>query len=398
MNSSDLISIDNEYVVNTYNRFPIALLNGHGAVCTDLDGKKYIDFGSGIGTNSLGFCDYDWANAVTAQINELQHTSNLFYTVPDALLARRLCQLTGYSKVFFGNSGAEANECAIKIARKYGSDKKGADCYNILTIENSFHGRTITTLSATGQEIFHHHFHPFTQGFKYIPVNDKDSLRKSVDSSVCAIMIELVQGEGGVTVLNKEYVKFIEQLCKENDILLIVDEVQTGIGRTGTFLCCEQYGIHPNIITLAKGLGAGLPIGAVLMDEQTQSVLNFGQHGSTFGGNPVVCAGAIEVVRKISDDEFLADVKSKGEYLKERIMSLPCVTKVLGLGLMLGITLDSTLDIHAVAEKCVENGLLILTAKNKLRLLPPLNITKNEIDAGIEILYKTLNEFRKKQL
>lgn len=398
MNSSDLINIDNEYIANTYNRFPVALLNGHGSVCTDLNGKKYIDFGSGIGTNALGFCDYDWINAVTMQINELQHSSNLFYTVPDALLAKRLCQITGYSKVFFGNSGAEANEGAVKIARKYGTDKKGADCYNIITLENSFHGRTITTLSATGQEIFHNHFHPFTGGFKYAIPNDKKSLNKLIDSSVCAIMIELVQGEGGVNVLDKDYVKYIEKICNENDILLIVDEVQTGIGRTGTLLCSEQYGIQPNIITLAKGLGGGLPIGVILMDNKTKSVLNIGQHASTFGGNPVVCAGALEVVRKISDNEFLADVKSKGSYLKRCLKSLPYVTDVSGLGLMLGISLDNTFNVHTFAEKCVDNGLLILTAKNKLRILPPLNITKDEIDKGIDILKKSLNDFEQKQL
>lgn len=398
MNNNDIINIDDEYIANTYNRYPITLSSGHGATATDLNGKKYIDFASGIGTNSLGFCNFDWINAVTMQLNELQHTSNLFYTLPDALLARKLCQLTEYSKCFFCNSGAESNEGAIKVARKYGQDNKGADCYNIITLENSFHGRTITTLAATGQDIFHNYFQPFTPGFKYVPANDKEYLKNSIDSSVCAIMIELVQGEGGVVVLDKEYVKYIEEICKENDVLLIVDEVQTGIGRTGTFLCCEQYGIRPDIVTLAKGLGAGLPIGAILMNKKIGKVLGAGQHGSTFGGNPVVCAGAIEVVRKVTDKDFLFNVVQKGLYLKENLLSLPNVTDVSGSGLMLGITLDITLDVHTVAKRCVENGLLILTAKNKLRLLPPLNITKNEVDAGIEILNKTLNEFSKKQL
>lgn len=391
MNNSDIISMDNAYIVNTYSRHPIALSSGHGATATDLNGKKYIDFASGIGTNSLGFCNFDWINAVTMQLNELQHTSNLFYTLPDALLARKLCQLTGYSKCFFCNSGAEANESAIKIARKYGQDNKGTDCYNIITLENSFHGRTITTLAATGQELFHNHFQPLTQGFKYVPANDKESLKNSVDSSVCAIMIELVQGEGGVVVLDKEYVKYVEQICKENNILLIIDEVQTGIGRTGTFLCCEQYDIQPDIITLAKGLGAGLPIGAILMNKKTENVLGVGQHGSTFGGNPVVCAGAIEVVRKVSDIDFLSDVNSKGLYLKEKLPALPNVTNVSGIGLMLGISLHENLDAHKVAEKCVENGLLVLTAKDKLRLLPPLNITMNEINSGLQILAQLLS-------
>ncbi len=391
MNNNDIINIDNEYIANTYNRYSIALSSGHGATATDLDGKKYIDFSSGIGTNSLGFCNYDWINAVTMQLNELQHTSNLFYTLPDALLARKLCQSTGYSKCFFCNSGAEANEGAIKIARKYGQDNKGADCYNIITLENSFHGRTITTLAATGQDVFHNYFQPFTPGFKYVPANDKENLTNSIDSSVCAIMIELVQGEGGVVVLDKEYVKYVEQICKENNILLIVDEVQTGIGRTGTFLCCEQYDIQPDIITLAKGLGAGLPIGAILMNQKTEKVFGIGQHGSTFGGNPVVCAGAIEVVRKVTDKDFLSDIVQKGLYLKEHLLSLPNVTNVSGIGLMLGISLRENLDAHKIAEKCVENGLLVLTAKNKLRLLPPLNITIDEINSGLKILEQLLN-------
>lgn len=392
MQNSDIFNKDRAYIAHTYNRFPVAIESGNGAVATDFDGKKYIDFGSGIGANSLGFCNDEWFNAVTAQLKKVQHTSNLFYTQPDAVLAERLCIETGYRKVFFGNSGAEANEGAIKIARKYGTQNKGEHCNNIITLENSFHGRTVTTLAATGQEAFHQYFSPFTQGFRCVPANDKQALTNAVDDSVCAVMIELVQGEGGVIALDTEYVKYIEQLCKKNDILLIVDEVQTGIGRTGTFLCCEQYGIHPNIITIAKGLGAGLPIGAILMDELTENVFQPGNHGSTFGGNPVVCAGAIEVINQICNEKFLSDVKSKARYLNEQIVSLPGVIEVSGLGLMIGISVEEELNAQAVAKRCVENGLLILTAKKKLRILPPLTITFDEIDRGVSILRQCISE------
>lgn len=395
MQNSDIFIKDSTYIAHTYNRFPVAVESGHGAVATDFDGKKYIDFGSGIGTNSLGFCNDEWINAVSAQLKKVQHTSNLFYTQPDAVLAERLCIETGYRKVFFGNSGAEANEGAIKIVRKYGIENKGEHCNNIITLENSFHGRTVTTLAATGQEVFHQYFSPFTEGFRYVPANNKQAFIKALDDSVCAVMIELVQGEGGVIALDMEYVKCVEQLCKENGILLIVDEVQTGIGRTGTFLCCEQYGIHSNIITLAKGLGAGLPIGAILMDELTENVFQPGHHGSTFGGNPVVCAGAIEVIHQVCNEKFLSDVISKAQYLNKQLISLPGVTQVSGLGLMIGISIEEELNAQAVAKRCVENGLLILTAKKKLRILPPLNITFNEIDSGVSILRQCLSEFVK---
>lgn len=331
-------------------------------------------------------------NAVTAQLQLVQHTSNLFYTLPDALLAERLCQITGYSKVFFGNSGAEANEGAIKLARKYGREKKGECCNQIITLQNSFHGRTITTLAATGQDSFHQHFFPFTEGFRYVPINDQQKLSDAIDCSVCGIMVELVQGEGGVTAMDKEYAQYLETLCKENDILLIVDEVQTGIGRTGTFLCCEQYQIHPNIITLAKGLGGGLPIGAILMDEQTENVFQPGHHGSTFGGNPVVCAGGIEVLKQVCNKAFLSNVSTKAAYLKERLLTLPGVTGVSGLGLMIGVTVAEGLDARQIANQCAESGLLILTAKTKLRIMPPLDITMEEIDKGIDVLHKCLSE------
>lgn len=391
--SSNIIEKDSKYISHTYNRFPVALKEGHGAQATDFEGRKYIDFGSGIGTNSLGFCNEKWLKAVTAQAEKLQHTSNLFYTLPDVLLAERLCEITGYSKVFFGNSGAEANEGAIKIARKYGMETKGQNCNKIITLKNSFHGRTITTLSATGQDIFHQYFSPFTEGFIYVQPNDTQEFISSVDDTVCAVMIELVQGESGVIPLTQEYTEYIEKVCADKDILLIVDEVQTGIGRTGTFLCCEQYGIHPNVITLAKGLGAGLPIGAVLMDKKTENVFQFGQHGSTFGGNPIVCAGAMEVLNQIANAEFLSEVKSKSEYIFNELAKISNIMDLSGKGLMIGITLSEKVCAAEAAKKCAEQGLLILTAKNKLRMLPPLNITISEIDTGIGILSKVLSEF-----
>ena len=390
--SNDVLKKDYQYISHTYNRFSIALKEGHGARAIDFDGKKYIDFGSGIGTNSLGFCNENWLKAIVAQAEKLQHTSNLFYTLPDVLLAERLCEITDYSKIFFGNSGAEANEGAIKIARKYGMETKGISCNQIITLRNSFHGRTITTLAATGQDVFHRYFDPFTDGFRYIPVNDSQAFDNALDETICAVMIELVQGEGGVIALSKEYVAYIAEVCKERDILLIVDEVQTGVGRTGTFLCCERYGIHPNIITLAKGLGAGLPIGAVLMDEKTENVFQSGHHGSTFGGNPVVCAGALEVLNQIADEDFLADICMKSEYIREKIAAFPHVKELSGIGLMLGITLSEEVYAADIAKRCAEQGLLILTAKNKLRMLPPLNITKDEIDTGIGILQNVLSE------
>lgn len=392
MQNSDVFEKDREYIAHTYRRFPAAIKNGHGAQAEDYEGKKYIDFGSGIGTNSLGFCNDKWVQAVVSQVKQLQHTSNLFYTLPDSLLAERLCEVTGYSKVFFGNSGAEANEGAIKIARKYGIEVKGEHCNRIITLENSFHGRTITTLSATGQDIFHQKFFPFTEGFCYVPANDISAFHEAVDNTVCAVMLELVQGESGVNVLEKEYVKNVEQVCREKGILLIVDEVQTGVGRTGTFLCSEQYGIYPNVVTLAKGLGAGLPIGAVLMDKLTENVFQGGDHGSTFGGNPVVCAGAVEVVKQVANKDFLMDVNSKSDYIYEKLSDMPNVTGVSGMGLMFGLSLKKNLRTGEISKKCVESGLLILTAKDKLRIMPPLNISKEEIDTGLDILRECLSD------
>lgn len=391
MKNKDVFEKDYSFISHTYNRFPTALKNGFGAQVFDYDGKRYIDFGSGIGTNSLGFCNDKWLEAIISQVKQLQHTSNLFYTLPAADLAEHLCQITGYSKVFFGNSGAEANEGAIKVARKYGMETKGRHCNRIITLENSFHGRTITTLSATGQDSFHKYFNPFTDGFQYVPANDMNALVNAIEDSVCAVMIELVQGEGGVIALKREYVKCVEKICKEKGILLIVDEVQTGIGRTGTFLCSEQYDIKPNIITLAKGLGAGLPIGAVLMDKTTENVFQAGHHGSTFGGNPVVCAGANEVLNQVANKDFLLEVQEKADYFYKKLFEINNIKEISGLGLMIGISLSESKNAAEIAELCIENGLLILTAKTKLRLLPPLNITYDEINEGIDIIKNVLN-------
>lgn len=394
MTSQDVFHKDREYISHTYQRFPVAIRCGHGATAEDFEGNSYIDFGSGIGTNSLGFCNEGWVNAVTEQLRQVQHTSNLFYTTPDVLLAERLCRETGYAKVFFGNSGAEANEGAIKAARKYGREKKGERCNQIITLKNSFHGRTVTTLAATGQDSFHQYFFPFTEGFRYVEADDRRQLQEAVDNSVCGIMVELVQGEGGVAAIDKGYAKYVEEVCKENDILFLVDEVQTGIGRTGTLLCSEQYHIRPNIITLAKGLGGGLPIGAVLMDEVAGEILGPGQHGSTFGGNPVVCAGGVEVMKQICKEGFLDDVSARADYLWDRLQTMPGMTGISGIGLMIGVSVDEGLDARKIAEQCAENGLLILTAKKKLRIMPPLNITLDEIDKGLDILRRCLSEFR----
>ena len=392
MTNKDVFEKDKTYIAHTYNRFNTALKSGHGSQVFDFDGKKYIDFGSGIGTNSLGFCNEQWIEAIISQAKQLQHTSNLFYNLPSAELAEQLCKITGYSNVFFGNSGAEANEGAIKIARKYGVETKGRDCNRIITLKNSFHGRTVTTLSATGQDVFHQHFFPFTEGFQYVAANNIQELYNAVDTTVCGIMIELVQGEGGVIALSKEYVKAIERICQEQNILLIVDEVQTGVGRTGTFLCSEQYEIFPDIITLAKGLGGGLPIGAIFSGETVKDVLQAGHHGSTFGGNPVVCAGASAVLKQVANSDFLLAVCQKSEYIRHKLLEMPEITEISGLGFMIGISLSDELNGAKIAADCVNNGLLILTAKNKLRMLPPLNITYDEIDSGLDILKRVFAE------
>ena len=387
MDSEKVIKRDNEYVLHTYNRNPIVLEKGHGLRAAGPEGQQYLDFTSGIGVNSLGYCDLDWAEAVSEQAHKLQHTSNLYYTAPCGKLAKKLCKRTGMSKVFFGNSGAEANEGAIKAARKYSVDHYRKDRTTVITLVNSFHGRTIATLTATGQEVFHNYFGPFNEGFLYAPAGDIEALEELVDRTTCAVMLELIQGEGGVMALDPDYVQAVRKLCDEKDLVLIVDEVQTGVGRTGTFLCCEHYNLKPDVVTLAKGLGGGLPIGAVLMNEKVAEGMGPGTHGSTFGGNPVVCAGAVEVLNRM-DDTFLQNVTAKGRHMREEIEKMPHVTSVAGMGMMLGIELD--IDVKPVVTALMENGLLVLTAKHKMRLLPPLNIAQTELEKGLSILKNTL--------
>ena len=381
----------NKHVMGTYGRYDVVTQKGSGRTAVDENGREYIDFGSGIGTISLGYCNEEWADAVCEQVRSVQHTSNYYYTKVQADFADVLCEKTGYSKVFFGNSGAEANECAIKLARKYSFDKYGKDAkrYNIITLVNSFHGRTLCTLSATGQDVFHNYFFPFVEGFINVEANNIDDLRAKTDDSVCAVMFEFVQGEGGVIPLDKAFVDEIFKLCAEKDILTIADEVQTGVGRTGKLLASQHYNVKPNITTLAKGLAGGIPIGACLADEKCADVLVKGTHGSTFGGNPIACAGGLVVLSKAGDERFLAEVREKGDYLRAKLLEIPEVEGIDGLGMMIGIRLK-TKNAADVCKAAVENGLLLLTAKTKLRLLPPLNITKEEIDKGIEILKKLL--------
>ncbi len=376
-------------VMHTYGRFGVVLDKGEQRNCIDENGKSYIDFGSGIGVNSLGFCDKDWADAVCSQVRSVQHTSNYYYTKVQADFAERLCSVTGYSKVFFGNSGAEANECAIKLARKYSFDKYGKGRHNIITLVHSFHGRTLCTLSATGQDSFHNYFFPFVEGFVNAEANNIDDLKLKLDN-VCAVMLEFVQGEGGVIALDKDYVKQVADICREKDILLIADEVQTGVGRTGKFLASEHYNVKPDITTLAKGLAGGVPVGACLATEKCSDVLTKGTHGSTFGGNPLACAGGRVVIDKVTSKGFLEEVTAKGQYFKEKLEKMDEVTNVSGMGMMIGITLKSKKAADIVAE-AIGEGLLLLTAKEKVRLLPPLNITYDEIDKGLEIFEKILN-------
>ncbi|MBE6784840.1 MAG: acetylornithine/succinylornithine family transaminase [Ruminococcaceae bacterium] len=383
---------DKQYVANTYGRFPVAIEKGKGATCYDFDGKKYIDFSSGIGVNSLGFCDEGWVEAVTKQLTTLQHISNLYYTSPCAEAAKLLCERTGMKKVFFSNSGAESNEGAIKCARKYSLMKYGEGRSKILTLNNSFHGRTVTTLAATGQDVFHNFFFPFTEGFEFTPANDPDALKKALeDSSVCALMMEVIQGEGGVMPLDEAFVKEAERLCREKDILLIIDEVQTGVGRTGKLFAFEHYGISPDIVTTAKGLGGGLPLGCVMFGERTENVLVAGDHATTFGGNPVATAGAKYILEKM-DAAFLDGVAEKGEYIRSRLEKMPHVLGCDGKGMMIGVRLDSEVKAADIVKKGIENGVLALTAKVKLRLLPPLTITFAEIDEGLDAIEKALEE------
>ena len=376
--------LDKKYVANTYARFDIELVSGKGSKLYDDTGKEYIDMGTGIGVSVFGVGDEGWVNAVTNQLNTLQHTSNLYYTSPCAKLAQLLCEKTGAQKVFFSNSGAEANECAIKAARKYAAEKKGAEYFNIITLNNSFHGRTITTLAATGQESFHKDFLPLTDGFLYADAGDIDGIKNLVsENKVAAIMIETVQGEGGVVPLSVDFVKNLEKLCNDNDILLIVDEVQTGNGRTGALYGYMNFGITPDIVSTAKGLGGGLPIGATMFFEKTANVYVPGNHGSTFGGNPVAAAGALNIIERL-DEDFLAEVNKKHDYIVETLSACEGVKGITGLGLMLGI--ETVKDVNEVLKACQENGVLPIKAKNKLRLLPPLNIPFEDLEKAIEVI------------
>lgn len=389
---SNVIENDQTYIAGTYARFPVVLSHGKGCKVYDENEKEYIDLTAGIGVNALGYADEEWAMAVAKQAMTLPHVSNLYYSKPDTEVARILCEKTGFKKMFFANSGAEANEGAIKVARKYSSDRYGEGRNEIITLVNSFHGRTITTLTATGQDHFHQHFHPFTPGFSYAAANDLQDMKEHISNRTCAVMMELIQGEGGVLPLDPDYVQAVAKLCQEQDILLIIDEVQTGVGRCGSLYAYEQYGIHPDIITTAKGLGNGLPIGGVLLADKVQDTLGAGDHGTTFGGNPIACAGA-EVVLSRMNEELYTHVKELGEYMKEQLLAMPHIVQVNGLGLMRGAILDGP-SAREVVNACLTEGLLLLTAKDKLRMLPPLTITKEEIDAAIAILNKVLSNWK----
>ncbi len=381
---SNIKSIDKEYVANTYARFDIEIVSGKGSRVFDDNGKEYIDLATGIAVNSFGVCDEEWKAAVIAQLDKFQHTSNLYYSEPCARLAELLCKRTGAKKVFFGNSGAEANECAIKVARKWAQDNKGEGDYNIITLQNSFHGRTITTLKATGQDVFHKDFGPFPEGFLYAEANNADSVLELVkNNKCCAIMMEPVQGEGGVMPLSKEFVKAVAEIAKENDLLLIFDEVQTGNGRCGTLYAYEQFDVTPDVVTTAKGLGGGLPIGAAMMFERVENTLGAGSHGSTFGGNPISAAGAVNIISRI-DEALLKEVREKSEYIFKSLDGAKGIKSISGMGLMIGI--ETERDVNDVLKECIAEGILPIKAKNKLRLLPALNIPMCDLEKAIEII------------
>ena len=385
MDSKTIMDLTGQYILNTYGRFPVAIDHGQGARLYSPEGREYIDFTSGIGVSCLGYGNADWIQAISAQAAKLGHASNLFYTEPAARLAQILCERTGMSGVFFANGGGEANEGMIKLARKYSFDKYGEGRNKIITLKQSFHGRTVTTLKATGQDKFHQYFFPFTEGFDYAAANDIEDMKRKIDDTTCAVMMEMIQGEGGVLPLDKEFVQATAEICKEKDILLLIDEVQTGIGRTGSLFCYEQYGVQPNIISMAKGLGGGVPIGAVMADKKCQDVLGAGTHGTTFGGNPLCCAAANTVLDIVNKPEFLKAVQEKGEYLKKEILAIgsPKVKTVRGMGLMLGIVVDKD-ERAAMVSQLMEKGVLVLTAGTEaIRLLPPLVITKEEMDEAI---------------
>ena len=384
----DIKQKDKEYIASTYARFDLLLTHGKGSLVYDENGKEYIDMGSGIGVTAFGFADEEWVKATTDQLSTLQHTSNLYYTSPCVELAEVLCKRTGMKKVFFANSGAEANECAIKVARKYAQDKKGAEYSTVITLNKSFHGRTLTTLAATGQDVFHTMFTPLTPGFAYAEPNDIESVKAIIATQkVCAIMLECVQGEGGVNPLDADFIREVAGLAEQEDIMLIIDEVQTGNGRTGELYAYMNFGITPDIVTTAKGLGGGLPIGACLIGEKAQGVLTFGTHGSTYGANPVCCSGALSVINRLTP-EFLAQVKQKSEYVFDKLRSAKGVVSVSGMGLMIGIKTEK--DNKQVVAECMKNGVLVLTAKDKVRLLPALNIPFETLKKAIDIICQAM--------
>ena len=386
----NLFEKDKQYIMNTYGRFPLNIVKGKGSFCYDEKGKKYIDLGTGIAVNTFGFCDKKWVKAVKKQVNLFQHTSNLYYQKPCVDLAENLCLKTGAKKVFFSNSGAEANECAIKIARKYAELKKGKEYYNILTLKNSFHGRTITTLSATGQEVFHKDFTPLTQGFIHTEANDIEMAKSLLESNkIAGVLVEVVQGEGGVMPLKKEFVQFLREYTNKNDILFMIDEVQTGNGRTGELYGYMNYGITPDLFSTAKGLAGGLPLGATIVFDKAENVLGAGMHGSTFGGNPVCASAALSILNRLTPQLF-DQVKQKSQYVISRLEKCKGVKNVSGLGFMLGIETEK--DAKSIALKCIERGVLVLTAKNKVRLLPPLNVSLKTLEKAIDILIDVIEE------
>lgn len=388
MVTNDIILKDKKYLASTYARYNVAIERGEGAKLYGYDGKEYIDCATGIGVNAFGINDEEWKKAIINQINNIQHVCNLYYSEPQTKTAELLCQKTGAKKVFFSNSGAEANECAIKTARKYSFDKYGEGRYEIITLKDSFHGRTMATLSATGQDAFHKNFSPFLEGFMYAEPSIK-GIYENYTEKTCAVMIETIQGESGVNVLDGEFLTDLEKFCKQRDILLIIDEVQTGNGRTGYLYSYEAFSLHPDIVTTAKALGGGLPLGACMMFEKCQDTLSYGDHGSTFGGNPVACAGAYSILSRI-DRDLLLEVQGKGAYFRENLSHIDNVKRVTGMGLMIGIETDK--PARELVQKCIERGLIVLTAHSRLRLLPPLTIKKNEIDEAIKIINEVINK------
>ena len=391
MTYDEIKALDEQYVMHAYSRFPAAIDHGKGATLWDVAGKEYIDFTAGIGVCSLGYADEGWVKTVSDQAAKLGHISNLYYTEPYAQAAQKLCTRTGMSNVMFANSGAEGNEAMIKLARKYSFDKYGKGRGTVITLRNSFHGRTITTLAATGQDKFHDYFFPFTEGFRYADANDLDSVEGVAGHDVCAVMVELIQGEGGVLPLDRAFVQEVADLCAKRDWLFLIDEVQTGVGRTGSLFAFQQYGIQPDAVSFAKGIAGGLPFGGVMANEKCRDVFGPGTHGTTFGGNPVAAAAACYVLETM-DEAFLADVKEKGKYLRTRIeaMDLPCLGATRGMGLMIGIEVKGERTNRDLAAKLVDNGLLCLTAGSGLRLLPPLVVSQEEMDRGLEIMRNVL--------